>query len=275
MRIKTKLDPHKRYLQIALNSTLKDAEDIINLLPSNDRIILEVGTPLIKRYGTSAITEIIQSYQTRAFGTATTINKNGFSTTNLLSLVAESMLKQFDTGSDLKNKKFRASQSINQQNTVPYIVADLKTMDRAEAEVRMVAQAGASAAIALGLAPIETLNSFVEQCEKYNIDPMVDMMNVDYPISILEKLKKVPPIIILHRGVDEEKFNKQKMLPLHEIRRLKGRFDALVAVAGGDTVREVQSAVFNDADIVVIWKSVFTSHQDTINLVEGFLKQIK
>ena len=65
------------------------------------------------------------------------------------------------------------------------------------------------------------------------------------------------------------------MLPLHEIRRIKGSYDILIAVAGGDTIREVQSAVFNDADIVVIWKSVYQNTAETVSLVEGFLKRIK
>ena len=49
----------------------------------------------------------------------------------------------------------------------------------------------------------------------------------------------------------------------------------LIAVAGGDTLREAQSVIFNDADIVVVWKSVFQSTEETASLVEGFLKVIK
>ena len=160
-------------------------------------------------------------------------------------------------------------------NIIPYIVADLKTMDRAETEVEMAANAGASAAIALGSAPTETLNSFVEQCGNYNIDAMIDMMNVEYPLSVLRTLKKVPPVVILHRGVDEEKFNREKQIPLHEIRRIKGNYNIMISITGGDTVREVQRSVFNDADIVVIWKSVFQNTDETVELVEGFLKEIK
>ena len=34
------------------------------------------------------------------------------------------------------------------------------------------------------------------------------------------------------------------MLPLHEIRRIKANYDVLIAVAGGDTLRVIQSTVF-------------------------------
>jgi len=47
----SKLDSRKRYLQIALNSTLEEAYIIISLIPVSDRILIEAGTPLIKRYG--------------------------------------------------------------------------------------------------------------------------------------------------------------------------------------------------------------------------------
>jgi len=104
---------------------------------------------------------------------------------------------------------------------------------------------------------------------------MIDMMNVDYPLSVLRALKKIPPVVILHRGVDEEKFNREKMIPLHEIRRIKGAYDIMISIAGGDTIREVQRSIFNDADIVVIWKSVYQSTAETADLIDGFLKEIK
>ena len=65
------------------------------------------------------------------------------------------------------------------------------------------------------------------------------------------------------------------MLPLHEIRRIKGNYDLMISVAGGDTLREVQSSIFNDADIVVVWKSVFEQTKETIDLVNGFLKVVE
>ena len=78
------LDKRKKYLQIALNSTLQEAAGIIRNLPQSDRILLEAGTPLIKEFGMSAIQDLYTwwSVKTRPF------------------------------------------------DLLPYIVADLKTMDR-------------------------------------------------------------------------------------------------------------------------------------------------
>lgn len=224
-----KLSPKKRYLQVALNGTLDDAESIISQLPQSNRIIVEVGTPLIKRYGQDGIQKIKFWYETRLA----------------------------DTG------------------IYPYVAADLKTMDRGGTEVEIALGGGADAAIALGHAPTETLNSFIEQCEEAGLDSMIDMMNVEFPLHTLRALKKPPKVVILHRGVDEERFNKEKRIPLYEIRRVKGSYNIMIAIAGGDTIREVQRAIFNDADIVVVWKEFYQSTADTAELAQQFLKEIR
>ncbi|HMK94357.1 MAG TPA: bifunctional 5,6,7,8-tetrahydromethanopterin hydro-lyase/3-hexulose-6-phosphate synthase, partial [Candidatus Limnocylindrales bacterium] len=49
------------YLQIALDApSLENAKKVIAELPGSDRIIIEVGTPLIKRYGTRIIGDLRQ-----------------------------------------------------------------------------------------------------------------------------------------------------------------------------------------------------------------------
>lgn len=217
------------YLQIALNSTPNDAQNIITKLPVSERIIIEAGTPLIKEYGAGVIGDLRNFWKYRAF----------------------------------RNKDIDL-----------YIVADMKCMDRGAEEARIAAENGASAAVALGQAPIETLNSFIQECADREIDSMIDMMNVEKPYQILRKLKKLPTVVILHRGVDEEQYS-NKMLPIHMINKIKGAFNVMVAIAGGDTAREVQSASFNGADIIVVWKNFYTSTQDVETLANNFLSEIK
>ncbi len=49
------------YLQIALDApSLEAAKKVLEQLPGSDRIIIEAGTPLIKRYGTKVISELRQ-----------------------------------------------------------------------------------------------------------------------------------------------------------------------------------------------------------------------
>lgn len=266
-----RLNPKKRYLQVALNGTLKDAHEIISSLPKSDRIIIEAGTPLIKRYGEYGIRQIRNWYEARLSGQilSSLVATDNISANSVLSMLFQSAL----TGTAVAQKT--TPQTIQKDEIFPYVVADLKTMDRGETEVEIAARGGASAAIALGTAPIETLNSFVEKCEEHGLDAMIDMMNVEFPLSVLRALKKAPAVVIIHRGVDEEKFNREKQIPLHEIRRIKGNYNIMISIAGGDTIREVQRSIFNDADIVVVWKSVFQKTDETVELIEGFLKEIK
>lgn len=156
-----------------------------------------------------------------------------------------------------------------------YVVADMKTMDRGDTEVQLASQAGASGVIALGQAPVETLNSFIASCQKIRIDSMVDMMNVDQPIKILRKLKTLPDVVILHRGVDEEIFNRDKAIPYLQINKVKSSYDVMISIGGADTIREVQRAVFNGANIVLVWKEFYHAQNQTAQLAENFLKEIK
>lgn len=266
--VKPRLDPKKRYLQVALNGTLDDAWAVISSLPASDRIIVEAGTPLIKRYGEAGIRQVYEWWSARISGTPAMPAAVAGGSISLLQAIRE-----ISKAAQMANASKVAAPSASPIR--PYVVADLKTMDRAETEVEMAARAGASAAVALGIAPLETLDAFVYACEQRGLDAMIDMMNVEYPLAVLNKLKKVPPVVIIHRGVDEERLNKEKQIPLHEIRRIKGAYDVMLSIAGGDTVREVQRSIFNDADIVVIWKSVFQSTAETATLVSEFLQEIK
>lgn len=155
-----------------------------------------------------------------------------------------------------------------------YIVADLKCMDRGSTEVEMVKEGGASAATCLGLAPIPTIDAFIDECQKYQIDSMVDMMNVQFPFEILEKLKKRPDVVVLHRGVDEGEQG-EKDIPYYDITRIKATYNILISVAGGEGYREVRRAIFNDADISVVWRAFYEDPGKTAELAREFLKEIK
>ena len=161
------------------------------------------------------------------------------------------------------------------QYALPYIVADTKCMDRGKTEVTLAQAGGASAATVLGIAPIETINVFIETCEAFGLDAMIDMMNVEQPFKVLRKLKRLPSVVILHRGVDEEAFNKDKPLPYLQINKLRSAYDVMIAMAGGDTIREVQRSIFNDVDIVIVWKEFYTSTGNTGLLAQQFLREIK
>lgn len=290
------LKKHQKYLQIALNSTIKEAEKIISQIPLQERILIEAGTPLIKSYGAEAIKKIRFFWQQRILGYAFAdsetfqVQSGKFLSFGLFKKLLEEKMIQ-----GLKQKRKPAE---NQKNSfalsgvracgasvakddllltglAPYIIADIKCADLAQREVEMSAEAGANAVTCLGAAPIETIDIFIEECAKLGVDSMIDMMNVENPSAVLEKIKTPPKVVILHRGVDEETFNPEKEIPFHQIQIIKSNYDILVSIAGGDNFQEVQRAIFNDADIVVVWKSFYKSTAQTTELAEQFLREIR
>jgi bifunctional enzyme Fae/Hps len=261
------LDKKQKYLQIALNSTLDEAHSIISRIPLDKRIIIEAGTPLIKAFGIKGIRAIRVWWEGRIFGLSSGVPASpAFGSMGLIGLLAKNLNK--------KTKQTKKGKNTDNIFT-PYIVADLKCMDRGIKEVEIAREGGANAAVALGHAPIETLDAFIENCEKAGLDSMIDMMNFEFPLNALRQLKKLPQVVILHRGVDEETFNPEKEIPFYEIQRIKSSYDIMVAVAGGDTFDEARRAIFNDADIVVVWKSFYKSSAETAKLAEEFLKEIR
>ncbi len=185
----------KRYLQIAFNHDLAMVNRILPRIPKNERILIEAGTPFIKRYGAAGIKRIASLWSGK-------------------------------------------------------IVADIKTVDGAVAEVEESYYAGATAATVIGNASTETIDLFIEKCSELGMDSMVDMLNVERPLRILLPLKRKPDVVVIHRGRDEET-TAGKVIKYKHINKIRGKYDVFISVAGGVDLKEARSAIFNGADIVV------------------------
>ena len=224
------LDKRQTYLQLAFNSTIYDAYSILSRVPPSPKIIIEAGTPLIKREGIGAVSSLVSYWTSRCRG----------------------------------------------QSFVPYVVADLKVIDRAETEVAMAVAAGAKGVVCMASAPTSTVRAFLSACKTHGVDSYLDFMGIEHPHKRLRELKTAPDVALLHRGVDEESDKMNRVaFPIHQINKLRGTYNVKIGIAGGDTLREVQSAIFNSADIVVLWKQLFTNQTFDSVVFEDFLKQIK
>lgn len=131
------------------------------------------------------------------------------------------------------------------------ICADIKIVDGALEEVLMAKNAGATSATALGNSSVETLRIFVETCKKVGIISIVDMLSNPNPLKTLWKANVVPDMVYIHRGRDEEN-SFGKIIQYKDIAKLKGKYNLEAGAAGGIDKRELQSAIFNSADIVVV-----------------------
>ena len=149
----------------------------------------------------------------------------------------------------LKREGMRGLQEIR-RHWPGQIVADLKVVDGALGEVDMARQNGATAITALGSAPIETLNLFIDRCQKLGMISMIDTLGVDDPLTILRHLKIPPDVVVLHRGRDEES-NRKKLIQYRHVARIRSKYDVVISAAGGVGLKEARSAIFNGANIVV------------------------
>jgi bifunctional enzyme Fae/Hps len=206
------------YLQISLDiPDLERTKKIMAQIPRSDRIILEAGTPLIKRYGTKVI-------------------------------------------SDLKE----VAKEI-------FFIADLKTLDVGKVEVDLAYEETADAVVAAGLAPYETLDSFINEAKRLGIYSVVDMLNVEDPIKKLKPLKEFPDVVILHRGIDQET---GRAIGLEQIQQMRQTFKDkrfLIAVAGGIVPETAKEALEKGADIIIVGRYV-TQSKDVERAVRDFLE---
>jgi bifunctional enzyme Fae/Hps len=208
------------YLQIALDvPDIERAKEILQRLPASDRIILEAGTPLVKKYGTGVVHEL------RAFA------KDSF------------------------------------------IIADLKTLDVGQVEVDVAFEETADAVVASGLASKDTVNKFIHEAKRLGIYSIVDMMDVSDPLRTLKGYEQPPDVVIIHRGIDEEKAGAPKWSSVGEIKKVFKERKLLVAVAGGIEPGNLKRALDAQADIVIVGRYI-TQSRDVNRAARDFLDQL-
>jgi bifunctional enzyme Fae/Hps len=210
------------YLQVALDiPNWGHMERVVKDLPSNDHLIIEAGTPLIKRYGVDIVAKI----------------------------------------KEIKPDTF--------------VIADLKTLDTGNLEVRMVSDAGADAVVISGLAPLRTMEKAIEEARKTGIYSSLDMLNVKNPLAVLKELSvggMMPDVVELHRAIDVELEERHAWGDIAEIKRIGGKM--LVAVAGGIKEDTAPEAINGGADIIIVGRGI-TNSKDVEGVSRRFLRLLK
>ncbi len=206
------------YLQVALdNPDIELVQKVVSRLPKSDRVILEVGTPLVKGCGLEAVRR--------------------------LRLINESQ----------------------------FIIADLKTLDTGRVEVEEAMRAGADGVVVSGLASGAVLKDFILEAERVGIYPIVDMMAVPDPATLLRKLEMIPRVVILHRGIDQEATARTRW---DLVRELKDNFrQLLIAVAGGITPEVIPLALESGVDIIIVGRYI-TQARDVRRAALEFIREL-
>jgi bifunctional enzyme Fae/Hps len=206
------------YLQVALDLVdMGRVAKVLKELPENDHLIIEAGTPLIKKFGLGVITEL---------------------------------------------RKLRPN---------AFIIADLKILDTGNLEARMAADASSDAVVISGLAPSSTMEKAIAEARKVGIYSIVDMLNVQNPAKVIEKLKVKPDIVELHRAIDTED-TAHAWGDIAAIKKAAGG-KLLVATAGGIRVNVVNDALKAGADILVVGRAI-TASKDIKHAADEFLDNL-
>ncbi|WP_292538145.1 bifunctional 5,6,7,8-tetrahydromethanopterin hydro-lyase/3-hexulose-6-phosphate synthase [Methanothrix sp.] len=155
-----------------------------------------------------------------------------------------------------------------------FIILDLKTLDTGNLEVRLAADSTADAVVISGLAPKKTIELSINEARKTGIYSIIDMLNVDDPLTVLKGLDVKPDVVELHRAIDMEK-SAHAWQNIPDIKALaeEGR-RLLVAVAGGIRTDSEGAALAAGADILVVGRAI-TRSRDIRDMAEQFLTGLK
>ena len=195
-------------------------------------------------------------------------------TKRIISQVPRSDRVIYEAGTPLI-KRYGTSviQELRQVAKDVFIVADLKTLDVGQVEVDLAFEETADAVVASGLASRETLERFIYEARRLGIYAFIDMMDVTDPLKTLESLKEGPDVVILHRGIDEERGGKTRWELIKEIKTKYKDQRLLVAVAGGIEPGNISAALKAGADILIVGRYI-TQSKDVEHASKEFLTQI-
>lgn len=191
---------------------------------------------------------------------------------SILSQIPESDHIIFEVGTPLV-KKYGCEVVLKLRDVKPdaFFILDLKTLDVGNLEARMAADATANAVVISGLAPISTIVKGVNEAKKTGMLAIIDMLNVDDPVSRMDRIAKevLPDVVELHRAIDSE----HSAPPWSLVKEIK-KHRVLVAVAGGIRPENISDVISAGADIVVVGRAI-TKARDIEGAVRRFMTHLK
>ncbi len=155
------------------------------------------------------------------------------------------------------------------------LVADTKTMDTGALEAGLMLKAGADIVTVLGVADDSTIRDAVEKAHEIGRRVMADLINHPDPVNRAVELDNIGvDIILYHVGIDvqvKRKITATDML--NEIRTLREKIRARLAVAGGIKHGGAKPLVEAGADIVIVGGAI-TKASDPVESTKKFLEEI-
>ncbi|MDQ6693172.1 MAG: orotidine 5'-phosphate decarboxylase [Chloroflexota bacterium] len=146
----------------------------------------------------------------------------------------------------------RCVQQLHERFPDKPIVADLKTMDGGYLEAEMMAKAGASMVVVMGVAHPATIRAVVRAARKYGIKVMGDIMAAPDKVACAKMLEaNGVDYIIVHTGFDE-RHETPGLSPLHDLPAITAAVNIPVQAVGGLTIEQLYRLPALQAPLVVI-----------------------
>lgn len=132
------------------------------------------------------------------------------------------------------------------------IVADLKTMDGGYLEAEMMAKAGATHVVVMGVAHPSTIRAVIKAARDYNIKVMGDIMASDDKVACAKMLEENGvDYIIVHTGFDERGEDPERN-PFDHLHDVVNAVSIPVQAVGGLSVAQAAEMPKHGAPLVVV-----------------------
>jgi 3-hexulose-6-phosphate synthase len=146
----------------------------------------------------------------------------------------------------------RAVQALHARFPDHPIVADLKTMDGGYLEAEMMAQAGASFVVVMGVAHPATIRAVVRAARDYGIQVMGDIMAAPDKVACARMLEaNGVDYIIVHTGFDE-RHEEPGLSPLDDLPAITAAVRIPVQAVGGLSIAQMMRCPALGAPLVVV-----------------------
>jgi 3-hexulose-6-phosphate synthase/6-phospho-3-hexuloisomerase len=146
----------------------------------------------------------------------------------------------------------RAVQALHARFPDHPIVADLKTMDGGYLEAEMMAQAGASFVVVMGVAHPATIRAVVRAARDYGIQVMGDIMAAPDKVACAKMLEaNGVDYIIVHTGFDE-RHEETGLSPLDDLPAITAAVRIPVQAVGGLSIEQMMRCPALGAPLVVV-----------------------
>ncbi|WML49184.1 3-hexulose-6-phosphate synthase [Neobacillus sp. PS3-34] len=130
------------------------------------------------------------------------------------------------------------------------IVADMKTIDNAVYECKIAFDAGADVITVMGVSPLVTIQTCLDEAKKRNKRIMIDLLNIEMGTLPREVAEKA--VLCIHMSKDEQELSGSNFSGMHI--EDDGRFE--LAIAGGISLDNIPEIAKLKPAVVIIGSAI-------------------